>query len=240
MNKQLFPTRQQDDIVTIIGNTFRLVKLSWQAVKINLIALLLLYLITPILAMAAAILIFGAEFINDGMRNPELIQYGSSYEIAAAIGLLVITAVLSIALFITQLASAKTKKIRLRESIDEAMKLFLPMTLLAIMSALLFIAGFTLFILPGFIVIFFLIFAAYVLIDERLSPLESMKKSYYIVKANWKVVAALVIVNGVINFPAIVPVLGTFISTILSILYLCLPTILYLRLKSDYTAQEKS
>lgn len=232
MKTQLHPTRQQDDLLTIIGNTFRLMKQSWDAVKINLLPLLMLYLATPLLAMAAAILIFGVEFIEDGMRNPELIEYATATEMVAALGLLILTAILSIALLITQLASAKTKQKSLRESIDEAMKYFVPMAGLTLLSALLVTAGFVLFIIPGFVIIFFLIFAGYVLIDEEIGPVAAMKQSYSLVKSNWKVVVAFIFVNGIINFPGIIPIIGTFISTVLSILYLCLPAIIYLRLKS--------
>ena len=225
-NAAEFPTEQNDDFFTIVGNAFQLIKKSWEAVRLNLVTFILVYL-APIIFISAAVTVALPFFFagNDGATGAGIVLL-----IIAVTGLIVLSIMLAIASIIVQLASVRGKKISFSEAVNQALPYFWRLVGLTILSILVIGLGFLLFIIPGVLAMFFLLLASYVLIDQKIGIVDAMRKSYEITKAHWKVVGALIIVQFVIGLPAVVPVFGTIISMALAIAYFCLPAIIYLRI----------
>jgi hypothetical protein len=115
-------------------------------------------------------------------------------------------------------------KTSLRTGLDVASALFFHFLVAsAVMSALITV-GFTLLILPGIAAMFFMMFAFPSIVMKGLGPLEALKDSLVIVKANLKDSFTLFIVMAGISFTVAVlnimvgtiPMVGQFLNVIIS------------------------
>lgn len=227
MEASSLPTRQEDDFFTILGNAFKLITKSWEALVLNLGTFILVYILPFIIIFSAFIFWLGSLFTGG---NDDISTFSIVLGIIVGIGICILLVLLSIATIITQLASVRGNKISFQDVINQSTPFFWRFIGLGILSALVVLAGIILLIIPGLLAIFFLIFSSYLMIDKDLGVVDSMKASYKLVKRNWKIVLALVLLQFIIQIPSIVPVFGAIITTILSITYFCLPAILYLRM----------
>lgn len=221
------PTRQEDDFFTILGNAFKLINKSWEALVLNLGTFILVYILPFIIIFSTVIFWLGATFTNS---NNHISTLSIVLGIIVGVGIGILLILLSIATIITQLASVRGQKISFQEVINQSMPFFWRFVGLGILSILVVLAGLVLFIVPGLLAIFFLVFSSYLMIDKNLGVVDSMKASYELVKQNWKIVVALFLLQFIIQIPSIVPVFGAIITTVLGITYFCLPAILYLRM----------
>lgn len=228
MEADNLPTRQEDDFFNILGNIFKLINKSWEALLLNLGTFILVYILPFIIIFAALMLWAGSLWANGDSNSFSALSIVLG--IIVVIGISVLLVLLSIATLIAQLASVRGKKISFQEVISQAQPFFWKFVGLGILSALVVIAGFILFIIPGFLAIFFLIFSSYLMVDKNLGVVDSMKGSYELVKQNWKVILALFLLQLIVQIPSIVPIVGPIIATVLGIAYFCLPAILYLRM----------
>lgn len=190
------------------------------------------------LAIAAATYFLYVLANDDGKINlSQVFEDMSGAAIAASviaiIGSIILGIYLSIAMTLTQLRSVKGKKTSFSEVINDAHPYFWRFVGLAILSALIIIIGLVLLVIPGLIASFFLVFSTLILINENTGVVEALKRSYDLVKQNWKVVLSLVIVMFAIQLPSYVPIIGSAITTVLSIMYFCLPAIIYMQLTTS-------
>lgn len=227
---ELLPTKQSDDFLTVIGNSFKLIKASWQALQLNLLTFVLLYAIPVVLF---TLLVTLAVIVGIGIGGSESVNMSAAVIILGTVillGLIVLSVYIGIAVIITQLASVRGTKIGFKEAINQAQPFFWRFIGLSILTALCVLGGLLLFVVPGIILFILLLLSMYFLIDKNMSIMEAFKACYHASKANWKLPAAVLIVQILIQAPSFVPGIGSFITTILGILYFCLPAIIYTRI----------
>lgn len=228
MDDKTLPTKQEDDFFTILGNTFKLINKSWEALLLNLGTFILVYVLPFIIFFAALFLFSGALIATNG--NTSVTAVTIALGIAAGIGLLILLVLVSIASIIAQLASVRGQKISFKEVVDQSQPFFWRFIGLGIVSTLIVVAGFILLIIPGFIALFLLLFSGYAMIDKNLGIMDAVKTSVDLTKKNWKIVLAFILLQTIIGIPQVIPFFGAIVTTILSIAYFCLPAILYLRI----------
>lgn len=241
------PTSQKDEILTVWANAFKLLKQSWQGVKLNLGTFLLLYLTPFILVAILLAILLPAIGLGALLTNGEVDFSNASVTATAGVaifigllGLIVLSVYLSIASIITQFKSIRGEKIGFVDAINQSSDYFWRFIGLAIVSSLIILAGLILLILPGLLAIFFLLLASYFLIDKNTTIREALKGSFEITKANWKIVTALVVVQAAVSAIGIIEGIGSFVSLLLAFAYLCLPAILYTRAAQKNGVTKKS
>jgi len=96
----------------------------------------------------------------------------------------------------------KTEKTSLGSGITKVMERLGTLIVTTILMGLIVGVGFFLFVIPGFIAMFFLIFAIPIAILEDVSAVEALKKSYFMVRSNigdvfiYVAIATFVIIIG--------------------------------------------
>jgi uncharacterized membrane protein len=143
-------------------------------------------------------------------------------------------------LVITQIASVKGQKVEFKEAFNKGIPFVLRFIGLGLLSAVVVILGFILFIIPGLLAIFFLSFAPFILVDKNTGVIDAMKASYEMVKEYWKVTLGLLVVNFAIGLPSYVPVIGQLISLALTIGYFCLSALVYVNIAGKSTAAKEA
>jgi hypothetical protein len=216
----------ENDFFTILGYVFSLIKDSWEALKLNFLTLIFLVIIPTAIALIGVSTIAGI-FVANGFK-----VYTILIGVLLSIILLVILALFAPAITITQLVSAKGQKINFKDAFKKSLKIFWPFIGLTILVGLSVIVGLVLLIIPGLLAAFFFSLSIYILIDKNTAVKQAMRQSYHLVKANWKYVLALYVVNLVVSFVGRIPLIGSLISAVLSIVYFCLPAIVYLKIRN--------
>jgi len=211
-----------NDFGEIIVSAFKMVTDSWEAFKLNWVTFLILLLIPMLLVWAVVFAMFAA--FSSGST--------ASYLIAFFIGVVVfiVACILAPATIVTQLASAKGKAVEFSEVFEKSKSVVVPFIGLALLSALVIGVGLILFIVPGLIAAFFLVFSSYILVDKKLGIIESMKASYELVKANWEWVVALLLVQLAVSVVSYIPLVGWIAGLALTVAYFCLPALVYLKI----------
>jgi len=89
----------------------------------------------------------------------------------------------------------------------------------SILTSIVSMIGFVLLVVPGIIAAMTLMFAPYIVVDQNLGPIDSMKKSYALAKGHWGklflLMLALIIINTV---GALLLGVGLLVSVPISIL----------------------
>ncbi len=211
------------DFFEVTGSIFKNIKESWEAVKLNLVTLLLLYLIpTVLLILATPLLILPAITGTDAGTATAVILM-----IVGLMAVFVLWLFILPAIVLAQLASVQGKKVEFQDALKQGQKYVLRYIGLGVLSWIAIVAGLIVFIIPGLLIAFFLSAAPYLLVDKNLGVIESMKASYELTKEYWKPVVGVLLVFFVINLPSYVPLIGNIITLALSIAYLCLPAYIY-------------
>ena len=134
---------------------------------------------------------------------------------------------------VTQLYSAKGKKISVGEAVHKGFPLFLRFLGLIILVVLAVCIGTVLLIIPGILAAFFFSMSTYIMFDKNTGVIEAMKRSYQLVKSNWLFVLALFMINIVVSLVSYIPFIGWITGLILSIAYFCLPAIVYNKISKN-------
>lgn len=222
-------TPQSQDFFTLLGDTFKLIKESWEALLLNIVTFLVIGLI-PMALFAVSIIFFMGSAFSSAFNSNLGVGISLTFAILLLIVALVISVLLMPSIFITQLASVRGKKIEIKDAFKQGLPKILPMLGLAILSGLAVIVGLIFLIIPGLIIGFFLSMSMYILIDKNTGVIESMKQSYELIKVNWMPVLALFIVNLAISIVSNFPAIGGIANLVLSVAYFCLPAIIYIRI----------
>jgi uncharacterized membrane protein len=121
---------------------------------------------------------------------------------AATIGVAIFTVVAFILLsMITQgalvratVAYSQGRKASFAESAMAGLAVVLPLFLLALLSALGFVVGLLLLVVPGIMLYVMWSVAAPALVEERLGPIEAIRRSHYLTRgARWKIFAVMLV-----------------------------------------------
>lgn len=211
------------DFFEVTGDTFKLIKGSWQALLLNLKTFILIAIMPALAFLILVPFILGAIFIDSTAAKTIFILFSCLVFLAAfAVALVFIPAITYV-----QIESARKKTVGFDEAVKKGKKFALKYLGLVILLALSAMIGLIFLIVPGLLAIFFFSMATYILIDQNTGIVDAMKKSYEIVKNNWLLVLALFIVNIVVSFTSYVPIIGWLINLALSVAYFCLPAIIY-------------
>ena len=230
------PTKQSDDFITVFGNTIKLMSESWVALRLNLTTFIIVYILPMILFGVSAYAAVETFLVKDGNTYKLAENINSDTVIAASVagvGLLIVLLITSIATTITQLASARGKTISAPEAINQSFPYIVRVIVLAFLSTILTLLGFAALLIPGFVVLFFIFLATYVLIDKDTTPILALKECASLTKNNWKLVLSFVLLLVGIQMIASIQPVGQIVAEILGIIYLCLPAILYLRMQKQ-------
>jgi uncharacterized membrane protein len=138
--------------------------------------------------------------------------------------------------FIILLASARGKKLSLRQAVGQCWQYSGRMTVVILLTVLATLAGLILLIIPGIIVGTWFSLAAYVLVDEDVSAIEAMKRSKRLVQGHLIEMLGL---YGLNSFLSWFPLIGNLVSLVLTLLTLASPSVRYLQLKELASADEQ-
>ncbi len=232
----------EPDFFGKIGEAFQLINASWDALKLNISTFILVVLVPALVVMAASLFFLLPAFFSENGSNTAT-ALSSFVAFIVMVAALVVALIFLPAITITQLASARGKKVAFGEVFEESKQFvlrYIGLVLLGalvagaplILSFLLIFVIIGIFLIPlavawAMVVAFFLVVAPFILIDKNLGVVDSIKASYELTKKHWQWVLAIFVVNFVIGLPQIVPVIGWVISLVLSIAYFCLPAIIY-------------
>jgi hypothetical protein len=217
---------QEQDFFGITGDVFRLWRPCWEVLRLNLPVFAFIALVPLVLFVLILALVIMPWLMTSSFTLINIIS-------AAFLGLLLLAAgvLLWPAMIITQIDSAKNKKVDFSQAVKQAVKVALPFLGLTILIGLITLLGFVLLLIPGFLAIFFLCMAPYIYIDKKVGVVAAIKQSYKLVKANWRLVFAVFIVNFAISFVSIVPFFGSIANIVLTIIYFCLPALIYMQIR---------
>jgi hypothetical protein len=112
----------------------------------------------------------------------------------------------------------------LKTGLDVGSSLFYHFTVTSVAMAAIVGLGFTLFILPGLVAMFLMMFVFPSIIMHGLGPMDAVKRSYRLVRANlneslilFAALGAITIGLGLVNLMlSAIPILGQFISVIIT------------------------
>lgn len=224
--------KQSEDFFTLVGKVFSLIGESVNALIFNLWT----FIVAAILIPVASIGLFVAAYASTTAA-----QDGSALEVigivvSAAVGAagLIVLILSGIAFIRIQLASVRQQKISVKEAYAGSRPFFWLYVGQNILLAIFVLAGLIALIIPGLLVIFFTVLAPYVLIDKKTSILDSLKGSFEIVKSNWKIVLAFVVLQMFISLVGAAPLIGWAISWALTIAYLFVLAIIYEQTKKSF------
>lgn len=211
------------DFFEVTGGIFKNIKESWEAIKLNFLTFVLLYLVPIAVGFIALpfVLLPALTGSDVGTAAAVLLAF------FVFVLLLIVLLVFLPAITITQLASVKGEKLEFGVAFEKGKKYVLRYIGLGLLSALIILCGLILFIIPGILAAFFLCLSPYLLVDKNLGVTDSMKESYELTKKYWKPVLAVGIVYVAINIPSYIPIIGGIVSIVLSIAYFCLPAYVY-------------
>jgi hypothetical protein len=216
---------QDQDFVDLLVNTFRLIGKSWDALVLNILTFILVGVVPAVVMILAVALVF-VPFLTHGDTRVLTIVLAT----LAMIFALIVVVLFLPAVTITQLASARGKKVEFNEVFKKSRALALPYLGLTIIVGLTVIFGTILIIIPGIIAAFFLSMSTYIMADKNPGVIKAYKQSYYLVKENILVVLALFLVNIGVSVVSYIPFVGWIASLALSIAYFCLPAIIYTKI----------
>lgn len=231
------------DFFEKVGYVFGLVKPSWEAFKLNWSTFVLLWLL-PLLMSLLLIPLVVLPLLGD-----------STLWNAASVTLLIIGVLATFfvvlliwpAMLTTQFASIAGEKISLDKALNESKDVIIKFVLASILMffiiigpllltfpLLLLIVGF--FLLPfaflwALVAPFFLALVPFIIVTEKLGPIDAIKRSFELAKEHWQWVLAVYVVllglNLALSLVSWIPLLGTLASVAVGIAYFCMPAYVF-------------
>jgi hypothetical protein len=241
------------DFFEKLGYVFSLYKPSFEAFKVNWVTIVLLWLVPLFLAMLLIIFVFIVIFSGDSslLNDTVNIDWSPAKIISlVAIVLAYLLAILLIwpATIATQLASVQKQKISFSQAFKVSSKNLISVVVVSILTGLIAVAPFMLvipllFIIVGFLLLpvvfvwatlvsFMLFIAPYIVVHQNAKPIDALKASYQLTKANWQWVLAVIVVLFAVSLAgqilSIIPFIGFLAGIILSVVYYCLPAYVFI------------
>jgi uncharacterized membrane protein len=215
--------------VTYISNPLELVQPSAAALGKNLAALIgLIGVIVGVWILAAATsVIWLTQQLTDSFTNP----FGIA--LFLAIGASILAFLISLLLYpssnIVLLASAQDKKIGLKQALKQGMPYIWRTLGVSVLMILATIGGLILFIIPGLIFFAWFLLSPYVVVNENLGVIESMKRSKQIIKGRvWELWGLIMLPSAA----SAIPFIGGIVSFVLSIAMIPATAIRYVQLST--------
>jgi hypothetical protein len=153
---------------------------------------------TFLLAAAAAFVAApagpAAQYFQTRPLGMATIGIGGAGVIVALILIMILTAALVLRID----AVAHNRELGVGETLSGGANRALKLFAASLLCGLAILCGFMLLIIPGFIVIIWLIFAPYVAVIDGYGPIESLRYSHRLVRGHWWRTAALLTIIGII------------------------------------------
>lgn len=166
---------------------------SWKEYKTNFkvySVIIFLFLFIPSIIIVAAGIPLTAHIYNlDSNIDYSFLEIFKPSLITPLILIWIISLILQF--FVTasflynSLFKKQNKVMTVKETLSGGRKYFWKVFGFSVVTAILLIFLTLAFIIPGIIFMIFWIFAAYILVNENTGIIESLKKSYYLVKGRW-------------------------------------------------------
>lgn len=207
-----------------ISNPLALIVPSWQALKLNLGSLVMAFLF-PI-AIGLAVLILSLASIALG---PLAIILSA---VVVLIGIFITLFRVVAPIIILTLASAKGQKMSFKEAYNAGKKFGLRLLGLGILAGLAILGGFILLIIPGLIFIAWFSLAQFVMVEEDLGIVDSMKRSKAMVKGHVIEMLGLLGLGTAAGVLNIIPIIGPIAGLVLGIVLIPAIAIRYVQLKT--------
>ena len=210
-----------------ISNPLEIVQPSLTALGKNLGALIgLIGVMVGVWVLAAAAsVVWVVQQLANSFTNPFNIV------LFIAIGVSVLAFVVSLLLYpssnIVLLASAQDKKIGLKEALNQGMPYIWRTLGVSLLMMLATLGGLVLFIIPGLIFFAWFLLSPYVVVNENLGVIASMKRSKQLVKGRvWELWGLVMLTSAA----GVIPFIGGFVSFVLSIVLIPATAIRYVQL----------
>jgi hypothetical protein len=243
------------DFFEKVGFTFGLWTASWNAFKTNVLTFIALYVI-PVGAMLVALFLLLIPTFATTSDSTAVSAVGSIVSFAIMLAFLIVLLLLVPAQTITQLESAKGKEISIGDALSKSKQYIIPyiiaaLIMIAVIVLPLIISFALVFVLIGILLIplavvwaivaaFFVFLVPYIIVTENMSGYEAIKRSVEVTKAHWQWVLAILIVQFILSLVSYIPLIGFIISIITTIVYLCMPAIVYTKyIAKKEKAEEK-
>jgi hypothetical protein len=183
---------------------FGIYKYSRDAVKVNLVTIVVLYIVSVVLQ----------AIIKKALGNPGSI-------IAALVGVL-----FAISILLAQIAGVRRQKMEIGDSLSKSLPLFLKYLGLYIIVALSLVVSLLLLVIPFFFVLPRLVLASYYLVDRNQGIMEAYKSSWDASKGHSLKVWGIIGV-GILMALLMVTIIGIPVAIYLLIMYSAAFAVLY-------------
>lgn len=212
-----------ESVPSVWPGSFGAFKYSREAIRFNLKAAVLLLVLVGVVS-------FVPSFVTGGKDS------SSSISLLVSLVFQLLTLFISIAMLRVYLASVRRQKIDAQEALTSVE----PMLVLkyigySIVSSVVLVLSFLLFIVPFFFVLPRLMLAPYFLIDKNMGPIEALQASWTSSKGHsgkiWGVIGASI----VMALP-IVTIIGIPVSIYLLVMYSAVYALLYLYITGHQTS----
>lgn len=131
-----------------------------------------------------------------------------------------------------ELRLAQGKQLGPKQAFRESLHYFWRLVGLYISVGFLVVVGLLLLIVPGIIMIRRYFLAGFFLIDNNLGIGEAMRQSAAATKGRAGAVWGVIGVQILLTLPGIVPIVGSFVGAVLTMLYACAPAMRYEQIKA--------
>lgn len=235
---------QDMDFVGKVVYVFKLWEESWKALLSNIVTFLVLYILPSILFSLFVILSF-TPFLFGFNENSTISPLFFTMMFFSVIGSIVVYIIFYPATIVAQLQSVQNNKI----SIGEALKKGLSYVPAFIVYGLLAFAAITIpallvfalmFVLVGFLLLpivfawavviaMFSLIVPYVIVNENLDGIAAINRTIALFKTNWQWFVAVALIMMAASAFGGIPFVGPIVSIAISVVYFCMPAIVYTR-----------
>lgn len=201
-----------------ISNPINLIMPSWNAVWLNITSWL------GVLGIGAATFAVGLLLMKV-VSNP-------AASLAVVIALYVAVAIkVAPMLFALEIAGVKGHKMSLAQAYSHTNKRGGEMILLLLLTGIVTIVGVFLLVIPGVIFATWFSMAPYVMIEEKLGIMDSIKRSKELAEGRFFEMAGAVFLPSAITILMLIPVLGLLATIVLSVMSIAVLAVRYLQIK---------
>ena len=217
-----------------ISNPFGLIRPSLQALRLNWPIMLMVVVggLLVLVALITAMVSTAAIAIYVHNLRATLLALLATLALAA----LAVMVIFPLAVIVL-LDSAKSRKLKLRDSLQRCWHYWWRIFLAMFLASLATLGGLVLLIVPGIVFGTWFSLAVYVIVDEDTSAMEGLRRSRQLVRNHLVEMLGLYGLGEFLNF---IPVIGSLISVVLALLSLASPAVRYLQLKELAITSEEA
>lgn len=210
-----------------ISNPLRLLQPSWEAIKLNLgsiIGIYLVALVVPAMLAAAGTVAFLVALKNGFSLGLILVL------VLLSLAILALLFLLAPAVIYILLQSARGKKVTVSKAYKKTWRRAPAVLAASLLTALAFLGGLVLFVIPGFIFATWFSFSPMIVVDEGIGAVEAMRRSKALVKNHLFEMWGMYSFSSAVNVLSIIPILGSVAAAALSLAYSAAQSVRYLQL----------